>query len=90
MTNVIIDTNVLVVANGQNANVTQECKDACSEFLYKHDESILLLDTDDEIRSEYVRNLSKKRPYEVGIQFYAKHLKEGLIAYHDLHKEGVS
>jgi len=70
MAEVIIDTNVAVVANRQSPKVAQECIDACAEFLaVARAEHVILLDQDDEIRAEYARALSMGRPYQLGAQF---------------------
>lgn len=64
---VIIDTNVLVVANGQNDHVSQDCSDACVEFVAQvcRDKHVIL-DADDEVRKEYAGVLKTARPYGIG------------------------
>lgn len=70
MSEVIIDTNVAVVANRQNPDVVENCADACIIFLAKaKSEHVILLDDGDEIRAEYARALQLRRPYELGAQF---------------------
>lgn len=67
---VVIDTNVIVVANGQNGNATTDCTNACVQFLSRaRAESVVILDSGDEVRREYARQLQMSRPYKVGAQF---------------------
>lgn len=67
---VIIDTNVAMVANHQNDDVRQTCQDACILFLTDtKNNHIVLMDSGDEIRSEYARALQQSRPYQLGAQF---------------------
>lgn len=70
MSDVIIDTNVAVVANRQNPGVAPDCIEACIVFLARaRTEHVVLLDGGDEVRAEYVRALHQRRPYELGAQF---------------------
>ncbi len=70
MSEVIVDTNVIVVANRQNFKVVQNCVDACIKFLIEaKDNSVVLIDRGDEIRKEYSDNLKTGRPYQLGAQF---------------------
>ena len=70
MKQAIIDTNVAVVANGQNKDVQQSCIDACILFLTTaRTDKIILLDEGDEIREEYARALVDARPHQLGMQF---------------------
>ena len=70
MSEVVIDTNVMVVANRQNAKVAQSCADACVAFLIRaRAADVVLLDNGDEIRGEYARALQQGRPYQLGMQF---------------------
>ncbi|MDA5630772.1 MULTISPECIES: hypothetical protein [Agrobacterium] len=67
---VIIDTNVAMVANHQNDDVQQTCQDACTFFLTDvKNNHIVLMDSGDEIRSEYAGALQQSRPYQLGAQF---------------------
>jgi len=67
---VIIDTNVIVVANHQNDAVAQTCQDACVLFLTEAKSNhVVLMDSEDEIRSEYAGALQQSRPYQLGAQF---------------------
>ena len=70
MTGVIVDTNVPVVANGQNPDVADACIDACKLFIAGiPGKRVVLLDTADEIRAEYAQALRNGRPYQLGDQF---------------------
>ena len=70
MSDVIIDTNVAVVANRQNHDVVANCEITCIEFIARsRAEHVVLLDGGGEIRREYARALQKRRPYELGAQF---------------------
>jgi hypothetical protein len=70
MTEVIVDTNVAVVANGQNNDVVQSCRDACARFIIDIQAGrVVLIDSADEIRAEYAQAVSMGRPYQLGAQF---------------------
>ncbi len=70
MNDVIIDTNVEVLANRQNSKVVQDCIDACIQFIIMvRTDRVVLIDDGDEIRAEYARALRQRRPYELGAQF---------------------
>ena len=70
MRDVIIDTNVAVVANRQNVDVIESCVDACIRFLSTaRDDHVVLMDCGDEIRAEYAKALRDRRPYELGALF---------------------
>ncbi|TGQ89976.1 hypothetical protein EN851_20285 [Mesorhizobium sp. M8A.F.Ca.ET.208.01.1.1] len=70
MPEVIIDTNVAVIANRQNSNVITSCVDACVVFLAAaRNNHVILIDAGDEIRAEYAGALKMRRPYELGAQF---------------------
>jgi len=70
MSEVIVDTNVAVVANRQNPNVSDQCVGACIGFLIEvQNKKIILIDTADDIRNEYAAALAMRRPYELGAQF---------------------
>ena len=63
MSEVIVDTNVIVVANHQNTNVRENCVDSCIEFLTDvRNQHVVLIDDKDEIRMEYARVLGMGRP----------------------------
>lgn len=70
MTDVIVDTNVAVVANGQSAKVVLDCLEASIRFLIEVvDRHTALIDDGDAIRSEYSLAISDARPHQVGAQF---------------------
>lgn len=70
MTDVIVDTNVAVVANGQNADVVDACVNACKRFIAGIQAGrVVLLDSSDEIRTEYAKALRIGRPYQLGARF---------------------
>jgi hypothetical protein len=70
MTEVIVDTNVTVVANHQNNGVAASCVDACTIFIATaRNEHIVLIDDDDAIRLEYAQALQQSRPYGLGALF---------------------
>jgi hypothetical protein len=66
----VIDTNVLVVANRQSAGVDEACVDACTKAIIEAEQnSVVLLDEDDEVRQEYFRNIGQERPYGLAARF---------------------
>lgn len=70
MTEVVIDTNVAVIANRQNPQVVETCVAAAIQFLTDvRANHVVLIDTGDEIRAEYAGALQMRRPYELGAQF---------------------
>lgn len=70
MTDVIIDTNVVVVANRQNPDVRENCIDACRKFLSTaHSDCVVLIDNDDEIKKEYLAGIDLKKSHELGARF---------------------
>ncbi len=70
MSDVIVDTNVAVVANRQNSNVVDGCVDACILFLSKvRTDHVVLIDSGDEIRAEYAKALRVSRPFGLGALF---------------------
>lgn len=95
MSDVIIDTNVVVVANRQNLKVMPDCADACIFFLLEARKNhVVLLDGDDEIRGEYARAVRMGRPYQLGAQFLIHVLQHQFNPAHarrvDLGKTGAS
>jgi len=70
MTDVIIDTNVAVIANDQDPDVVESCIDVCKLFLISvmHDK-IVLLDEEGEILSEYLGAISRDKPHGLGARF---------------------
>lgn len=70
MTEVIVDTNVAVVANEQNDGVATSCIDACKIFVATaRDQHVVLVDDADAIRQEYAQALQQSRPYGLGALF---------------------
>jgi hypothetical protein len=70
MTDVIVDTNVAVVANRQNPGVVTNCADNCVLFLtVARSEHVVLIDEGDEIRAEYASALRVSRPFQLGALF---------------------
>ncbi|SEP49900.1 hypothetical protein SAMN02990966_07448 [Rhodospirillales bacterium URHD0017] len=70
MTEVIVDTNVAVVANKQNSSVVATCVDACMVFITTaRNQHIVLMDDGDAIRQEYAQALQQSRPYGLGALF---------------------
>jgi len=73
MNKVIIDTNVILVANDKHQDVVDDCKDKCVIFLgaVQRNKVTLLLDKAGEIMQEYRKNLqSENRPYDIGARFW--------------------
>lgn len=70
MTDAIVDTNVMIVANRQNGEIAPNCIDNCVEFLVGLQKSgVLILDSSDQVRLEYAQAISQGRPYQLGAQF---------------------
>lgn len=70
MIEVIVDTNVAVVANQQNGGVVASCVDACTIFIAAaRDKHVILIDDSDAIRQEYARALQQAKPYGLGTLF---------------------
>lgn len=70
MSEVIIDTNVAVIANHQNSDVAEACRDACIAFLITTQKAgIVIVDEAGEVLSEYAGALKASRPYQLGAQF---------------------
>ncbi len=70
MSDVIVDTNVAVVANRQSSNVVDGCVDACTQFLSKVlTDHVVLIDNGDEISAEYAKALRVSRPNGLGALF---------------------
>lgn len=61
MTAYVVDTNVLVVANGDNTDVSDDCQLACTELLsFVDSEGSLVVDDQFAVFGEYLRNVSTK------------------------------
>jgi hypothetical protein len=67
----VIDTNVIVVANGKSAQADLKCVRACIEALNKiHEDGMVVLDDIMRILDEYRRNLSLSGQPGVGDAFF--------------------
>ena len=69
MNEMIVDSNVLVVANDQSVGVSEDCTDASKQFLAQSRHRVLLLDSDDEILREYLGSVLVSKPFGLGAQF---------------------
>ncbi len=77
MTFVIIETNVAVVANGQNLDVVESCIDACKMFLIRAmRDHVTLLDANEEILHEYLGAISRQKPHGLGARFLIEALRQ--------------
>lgn len=66
----VIDTNVLLVANGQHADVTEDCVITCVTRLQALQRSgVVVIDDDHRIIGEYRHKTSLKSPIGVGDKF---------------------
>lgn len=71
MVNYVIDTNVAIVANGKEADVSVDCRLAAVELLVKaYENGKIFLDAAGEIQTEYGRYLAPKGAPGVGDRFY--------------------
>lgn len=71
MAGFVIDTNVPIVANGDNGSIRLECRTAAVELLLKATrKGMIFLDTAGEIQKEYQRHLNPKGQPGVGDRFY--------------------
>ena len=70
MTEVVIDTNVLVVANGKHDGVSPACVAACVKQLQRaQKQAVIVVDDGYRILSEYQNNLCPNRGKGVGDSF---------------------
>lgn len=70
MTAVVIDTNVLLVANGAHDDVSAACRKTCVERLLAHRKSgVTVIDDGFRILGEYLHKTSPARPRGVGDAF---------------------
>lgn len=66
----VIDTNVLLVANGQHADVSEDCVIACVTRLQSMQQSgIVVIDDGHRILGEYLKRTSLNPPTRVGDKF---------------------
>ena len=69
MPDVIIDTNVLCVAEGMHEGATQTCRASCIDFLKKVEEGIVVVaDTDDLILKQYVDAMNTATTAGIGVK----------------------
>ena len=67
----VVDTNVLIVANGQNGSANDRCIEACIDTLVQiRDDRRLALDADGDILSEYSKGSSYKGQPGTGDEFF--------------------
>jgi len=67
---VVIDTNVLAVANGAHDGASNACRRACVEHLQRARQGcVIVLDDRHRILSEYLRNVNPNRGTRVGDAF---------------------
>lgn len=70
----VVDTNVLVVANGRKTHADEPCQDSCRKKIESVlEDGVIAIDDKDEILSEYGRHLSDSGMSGLGNAFY-KHL----------------
>ncbi len=69
---VVLDTNVAMVANGDRKQASQECVTACTDELgrIQNGEYILLVDDENHIWQEYKKDLSPKGWEGPGTEFF--------------------
>lgn len=75
MTAVVVDTNVLVVANGQTPQASRACVETCEDALLDAPNSVIVIDTAGLILEEYSRHASRAGRPGVG-DFFLKWLHE--------------
>lgn len=70
MTEVVIDTNVLAVANGAHKGVSRACEQACIERLqHARQNCVIVLDDRFRILKEYLRNANANSGRRIGDEF---------------------
>lgn len=68
---VVIDTNVLIVANGKASHMSTDCSIAAIDFLeYAESDAIVVLDSSSLIFEEYERHCSYRGQPGVGDRFF--------------------
>lgn len=83
MTDVIVDTNVAVVANMQNDGVAVPCIDACVAFIAGvPGKRRVVIDDGDQVRAEYAGALQMGKPFQLGAQFLVHVLRHQFDAKH--------
>jgi hypothetical protein len=77
---VVVDTNVLAIAEGMHAEAGQECVDACRSLVRQVDRGLLLvLDANGEILQEYVSRMRAARTAGLPVKL----VKRLLRTHHD-------
>ncbi len=67
---VVIDTNVLLIANGNHAGATQQCRDACAQRLLQRQRAgVVVIDDAYRILEEYSHKTRPNQPKGVGDAF---------------------
>jgi len=69
---VILDTNVLIVADGRTPQAPASCVVACAEALEAATHDVVWLDTAGEILQEYQNNLNRTYPLGVMATFFVE------------------
>jgi hypothetical protein len=69
MTAAIIDTNVVVIANGQTPDVVSSCAENCRHLIAEMAERRLIIDAEGEVFKEYLGAIQRDRPYGLGARF---------------------
>lgn len=70
MTTVVIDTNVLLVAEGQHEDISDTCRKACTNSLTTiRENNVVVLDDGYRILNEYQNKIDTKRGKGVGAAF---------------------
>jgi hypothetical protein len=77
MNEVIVDTNIILIANEQNDKVAYFCYRACVKFLLENENSRVVVDFERNIRREYANKIILDKPRGIGARFYIK-----LLQYH--------
>jgi hypothetical protein len=70
MSRVVTDTNVLIVANGQHEDATEECIQNCADALGEAYQNGLILDDESRIFNQWRKNCSFSGQPGVGDQFF--------------------
>jgi hypothetical protein len=65
----IIDTNVIVSVDDTDPVAKPHCVVRCQEVIAESRNSVVALDDDDLIITEYLKNVSHRYPFAVGAQF---------------------
>jgi hypothetical protein len=66
---IVLDTNVLVVADAVRDDVSPACTEACVDALLEAQHGRYVLDDDDHVLAQYQANVDDQRPYGVAFEF---------------------